>query len=184
MSQRSSEHDQSTAAHRVTVVSSSSCIPGLVCLGEEGKLDEGARDQRECGKYFPEILGGLLDSQAKDDVANSPPPPDGKIASANQLTGTFLDAPGDHWKKHEVCSGETLDISWYKSAKHATRCWKYFITKVDWDPEKVLSRAQFETEPFFTVRNHLQPYWGHEKALEPTSPTTHGVPLPELRVTT
>ncbi|MHC8286380.1 lytic polysaccharide monooxygenase auxiliary activity family 9 protein [Pseudomonas sp. XS1P51] len=66
----------------------------------EGKLDEGALNQRESGKHFPQTVGGLKDPLAPDDVLSAMPPLDGKIASAGQLTGAFLDEPGDHWQKH------------------------------------------------------------------------------------
>ena len=144
-----------------------------------GRLDLGALNQRESGKFFPLTAGGLRDTFAKDDDANVPPPPDGKIASANQLTGAVLDETGSHWQKHDVRSGEILDISWNFSAKHATRRWNYFITKADWDPAKVLSRDQFEVEPFYTVQINLQPHWAHGEQMLPASPTTHGVPLPK-----
>lgn len=111
-------------------------------------------------------------------MANSAPPPDGKIASANQETGKFLDQPGSHWQKHEVRSGESLDISWHFTANHVTRRWNYFITKQGWDPSKELSRNQFEAEPFFTVQINLKPYWSHSDAMKPPSPTTHQIPLP------
>jgi chitin-binding protein len=144
-----------------------------------GRLDEGALNQRESGKFFPLATGGVADAFAKDDVANVPPPPDGKIASANQATGAQLDVPGSHWPKHNVRGGETLDISWHFSAKHATRRWNYFITKTDWDPDKALSRDQFEDEPFYTVQINLQPYYAHGEEMLPASPTTHGVLLPK-----
>ncbi|KPU59235.1 chitin binding domain protein [Pseudomonas fluorescens] len=144
-----------------------------------GKLDEGALNQRESGKFFPLTSGGVIDAFAKDDVANVPPPPDGRIASANQLTGSQLDEPGSHWQKHDVRSGETLEMSWHFSAKHAARRWNYFMTKAGWDPGKVLSRDQFEEEPFYTVQINLQPYWAHGEAMLPASPTTHGVLLPK-----
>ncbi|MCK3861519.1 lytic polysaccharide monooxygenase [Pseudomonas sp. B329] len=145
---------------------------------QAGDLDEGALNQRESGKFFPAVAGGLLDVYAPEDVANSPPPPDGKIASANQATGLFLDQPGSHWQKHEVRGGEMLDISWHFTANHVTRRWNYFITKEAWDPSQVLSRDQFEAEPFYTVQINLKPYWSHGDAMKPPSPTVHQMPLP------
>lgn len=146
---------------------------------QAGEIDEGALNQRESGKFFPHSAGGQPDPFAKDDVVNALPPPDGKIASANQATGALLDQPGDHWTKHEVRSGERLDISWYFSANHVTRRWNYFITRPGWDSAQVLSRDQFEAEPFHTVQIDLQPFWQHGEAMEPVSPTTHEVTLPE-----
>ncbi|WCM54279.1 lytic polysaccharide monooxygenase [Pseudomonas sp. WJP1] len=143
-----------------------------------GRLDEGALNQREGGKFFPLTTGGVRDVFAKDDDANVSPPPDGKIASAGQQAGAWLDEPGSHWQKHDVRSSETLDISWHFSAKHAARRWNYFMTKEGWDPDKVLSRSQFEEVPFYTVQINLQPHWAHGEAMLPESPTIHGVPLP------
>ncbi|RON09676.1 hypothetical protein BK659_07025 [Pseudomonas brassicacearum] len=146
---------------------------------QAGELDEGALNQRESGKFFPQTSGGLSDAYAREDVANAAPPPDGKIASANQATGKKLDDPGDHWQKHEVRSSETLDVSWHFTANHVTRRWNYFMTKEGWDPSKVLSRDQFEAEPFYTVQINLKPYWEHSADMKPPSPTTHEVPLPK-----
>ena len=146
---------------------------------DAGRLDEGALNQRESGKFFPQASGGLTDAYAAQDVANSPPPPDGKIASANQATGHLLDAPGDHWKKHPVHSGDTLDVSWHFTANHTTRRWNYFITLAEWNKEEVLSRSHFDPNPIYTVQNNMRPYWEHSSEMKPPSPTTHAVPLPK-----
>jgi chitin-binding protein len=146
---------------------------------QDGWLDEGALNQREGGKFFPLTAGNLRDVYAKDDDANVPPPPDGKIASANQPTGARLDEPGSHWEKHDVRSCETLVVSWDYSARHKTRRWNYFLTKEGWDPEKVLSRDQFEAAPFYTAQINLQPHWAYEEEMMPPKPTTHQVPLPK-----
>ncbi|MEJ5061052.1 MULTISPECIES: lytic polysaccharide monooxygenase [unclassified Pseudomonas] len=145
---------------------------------QDGDLDEGALNQREAGKFFPETSGGLKDPFAADDVLSAEPPPDGKIASAGQLTGAFLDQPGDHWKKHEVLGGESLPVSWNFTANHPARRWDYFITEADWDSSKPLARNQFGAKPFYTVQNNLQPFWQYPNELKPRSPTTHEVPLP------
>lgn len=146
---------------------------------QAGDLDEGALNQREGGKFFPQTLGGIRDDFAETDDANIAPPPDGKIASANQLTGKHLDEPGDHWQKHDVRGGEILKVSWNYSARHKTRRWNYFMTKTGWDPSKVLSRDQFESEPFYTVQINHKPHWAYEEEMMPPSPTTHEVPLPK-----
>lgn len=124
---------------------------------QAGEIDEGALNQRESGKFFPQTAGGRTDPYARDDVANAAPPPDGRIASANQSTGRHLDQPGSHWRKHEVRGGEILDVSWTFTANHVTRRWNYFITREGWDPSRVLSRDQFESQPFFQVQINLQP---------------------------
>jgi chitin-binding protein len=146
---------------------------------QAGEIDEGALNQRESGKFFPHTTSGRTDPYARDDVANAAPPPDGRIASANQATGRHLDQPGSHWRKHEVRGGEILDVSWTFTANHVTRRWNYFITREGWDPARVLSRDQFEAQPFFQVQINLQPYWQHSNAMKPASPTVHEVPLPQ-----
>lgn len=72
-----------------------------------------------------------------------------------------------------------IEFSWNYSARHASRRWNYFITKRDWDPQRALSRDQFEAEPFFRAEYLLQPFWEHEDGLWPPAPTTHEVVLPE-----
>lgn len=148
---------------------------------QQGLLDWGALNQREAGKFFPETHSGLTDPLAPQDIVNDLPPPDGKIASANQSTGAFLDEPGTQWQKHDVLSGEVLRISWNYSAPHATRRWNYFITREGWDPNLPLSRQQFEEKPFFQVQLSEQPYWDSTvaTALTPPQPTEHDVILPE-----
>lgn len=146
---------------------------------QEGKIDTGMLNQRECGKFFPATTSGLIDVVAHSDVTNFLPPPDGKIASANQGNGNFLDEAGIHWPKHKVASAEILQISWFYSAVHATRRWNYFITREDWNPNLPLSRAQFEPEPFYKVELTEQPYWSYNAALTPPQPTEHNVMLPE-----
>ncbi|MFU9138090.1 lytic polysaccharide monooxygenase [Erwinia tasmaniensis] len=146
---------------------------------EAGQMDTGQLNQREAGKFFPAVQSGLSDAVAPSDMTNSTPPADGKIASANQGNAEFLDAPGTHWKKHAVQSSDLLTISWAYSAVHATRRWTYFITREGWNPSLPLSRAQFESQPFFKVELTEQPYWSHGAALIPPQPTVHDVMLPQ-----
>ncbi|HWV75578.1 MAG TPA: lytic polysaccharide monooxygenase [Pseudosphingobacterium sp.] len=146
----------------------------------DGKIDDGALNQRESGKFFPEVVGGLLDPLAPTDVMSVTPPADGDLGGLGQFTGGFLNEPGTHWKKHEVAPGEVLTVSWNYAIgfNHRTRRWKYFITKDGWDPHQVLSRAQFEPNFFFQVELGYQPYHEHSEELTPPVPTVHEVPLP------
>ncbi|WP_253379112.1 lytic polysaccharide monooxygenase [unidentified bacterial endosymbiont] len=146
---------------------------------QAGQLDTGQLNQREAGKFFPALHSGLRDPIAPQDQSNALPPPDGKIGSANQGNGEFLDAPGTHWQKHDVLSSDVLTISWFYSAKHLTRRWNYFITRPNWDANLPLSRAQFEDKPFYQVELTEQPFWSHGTALTPPQPTVHDVILPE-----
>ncbi|QPC87746.1 hypothetical protein GA830_14085 [Mesorhizobium sp. NBSH29] len=143
-----------------------------------GNLDEGALNQREAGKFFPKVMGGLPDADAPTDSPSATPPPDGKIASAGQGTGSFLDQPGTDWQKNEIKNGDAFSVSWNYTANHRSRRWNYFLTKENWDPSKPLSREQFEPEPFYVAQLNLQPYWEHTEGLTPVSPTTHSMRLP------
>jgi chitin-binding protein len=144
-----------------------------------GLIDEGALNQCEGGKFFPETQGGLSDKIAPNDVPNAVPPADGKIASAGQEAGRVLDDPTKNWPRKQVSSGDAIDISWFFTAAHLTRRWNYFITKPGWDPTRPLSRDQFEAKPFTQVESTLDPFWQHNAALKPANPTKHSIRLPE-----
>ncbi len=145
---------------------------------KEGKIDKGALNQIEAGKFFPALQGGLNDTSFPTDVPNATPPKDGQIASGGQIPSLLLDQPGTQWKKHKVKSGEDLTISWDYTAAHTTRRWNYFITKPSWNPNQVLSRSQFEEKPFYQVQLNHEPFWAHTSELKPPIPTTHKVALP------
>lgn len=144
----------------------------------EGKLDPGALNQLEAGKFFPATEAGLRDPVAPTDDPNQTPPADGHIASAGQPGSEFLDEPRTDWQKHQVAAGRTFTVGWDYSARHVTRRWNYFITKQDWDPTQPLSRAQFEDKPFYKVELTLQPHWEYSEALMPPKPTVHELMLP------
>lgn len=146
---------------------------------QEGKLNAGQLNQREAGKFFPATQAGLSDAVAPTDSPNAVPPRDGEIASANQGDGRFLDEPGTHWKKHTVTAGEVMKFTWTYTAPHSTRRYNYFITREDWNPNLPLSRAQFESTPFFKAEFSEQPFWSYGSVLRPTGPTTHEVQLPQ-----
>ncbi len=56
------------------------------------------------------------------------------------------------------------------TAVHATQNWKYFITKPDWNPNKVLTRDSFELTPFCV----------HDgKEIVPPNDITHSCTIPE-----
>lgn len=144
-----------------------------------GDINDGQLNQREAGKFFPAVESGLQDPYAPDDVTSALPPPDGRIASANQGDGEIMDEPGTHWPKHDVLSGDILNISWNYSKPHRTRRWNYFMTRTGWNPNEPLSRAQFEDTPFYMVQLLEQPYWAVGEALDPPDPTVHDVMLPK-----
>lgn len=144
----------------------------------DGRLDPGALNHLEAGKFFPETQAGLRDPLVLTDEPNSKPPVDGQIASGGNNAARFLDEPRTDWKKHQIMPGSTFTVSWDYSARHVTRRWKYFITRNDWLPDQPLSRAQFEALPFYQVELSEQPYWSFNDALMPPKPTNHELILP------
>ncbi|MFE4764643.1 lytic polysaccharide monooxygenase [Bacillus mycoides] len=78
-------------------------------------------------------------------------PVDGKIASAGGLFGGILDQQtADRWFKNTIKGGENT-FTWKYTAPHLTSQWHYYITKKGWDPNKPLTRADFE--PIGTVKH-------------------------------
>ncbi|PGH84899.1 chitin-binding protein [Bacillus thuringiensis] len=78
-------------------------------------------------------------------------PVDGKIASAGGAFGGTLDEQTvERWFKNTITGGENT-FTWKFTAPHLTSKWHYYITKTDWNPNKELTRADFE--PIGTVQH-------------------------------
>lgn len=61
------------------------------------------------------------------------------------------------WAKTAVRSGEPLDIKWQFTANHKSKFFKFYITKPNWDPDKLLTRDSFENIPLNCY--NPQPAW-------------------------
>ena len=48
------------------------------------------------------------------------------------------------------------EFVWHHTAPHKTTNWRYYITKQNWDPNKPLTRDQFELTPFCTINGNGQ----------------------------
>ncbi|MGW5955684.1 lytic polysaccharide monooxygenase [Bacillus mycoides] len=78
-------------------------------------------------------------------------PIDGQIASAGGKFGGILDQQtADRWFKNTITGGENT-FTWKYTAPHLTSKWHYYITKKGWNPNKALTRADFE--PIGTVQH-------------------------------
>ncbi len=76
--------------------------------------------------------------------------PDGQIASAGLAKwGQLNEQSAARWSKNLIQSGFN-SFSWHFTAPHATRDWKYFITKSNWNPNSQLTRDSFDLNPFCT----------------------------------
>ncbi|KEK22421.1 lytic polysaccharide monooxygenase [Bacillus gaemokensis] len=79
-------------------------------------------------------------------------PTDGEIASAGGLFEGILDQQtANRWFKNSIAGGQNT-FTWKYTAPHPTTKWHYYITKKGWDPNKPLTRANFE--PIGTVEHN------------------------------
>ncbi|MBI6550742.1 lytic polysaccharide monooxygenase [Xenorhabdus lircayensis] len=104
-----------------------------------------------CSKHVNKNCGLIMyEPQSVEGPKGFPQggPPDGSIASGgvghfNQLN----EQSADRWHHVNVNKG-TNDFTWTLTARHSTASWQFFITKSDWNPNKPLTRAQFDLKPF------------------------------------
>jgi len=83
-------------------------------------------------------------------------PPDGQLASAGISQYSQLDKQSlNAWTKTPITAGANK-FAWYHTAPHKTVNWRWYITKQDWNPNKPLTRDQFESTPFCTVNGNGQ----------------------------
>lgn len=92
---------------------------------------------KNCGpvQYEPQSVEGLGTFPAKG-------PADGQIAGAGVFP-QLDEQTASRWSKVTMNGGKNT-IKWTLTAPHATREWKYYITKKDWNPDKPLARADLE----------------------------------------
>jgi predicted carbohydrate-binding protein with CBM5 and CBM33 domain len=97
-------------------------------------------------------------------------PEDGKLASASIGNYSQLDRQSiNAWGKTAIKPGMNKFV-WYHTAPHRTTNWRYYITKQNWDPNKPLSRAQFDLTPFCMVEGG---------GIAPAMRATHNCQVPE-----
>lgn len=107
-------------------------------------------------------------------------PADGYIGSGGAHNMHFLqlnEQKADRWKKNAYKTGENMVFSWHFSANHATKDFKYYITKDGWNPNEKLTRASFNLAPFCDKSINA----GGEFVLhnaKPTSGMKHYCPAP------
>ncbi|WMS85922.1 N-acetylglucosamine-binding protein GbpA [Pleionea litopenaei] len=122
------------------------------------------RTNTNCGaiQWEPQSVEGL-------DRFPGSGPADGTIAAAglpqfselNQQTST-------RWVKRSAQSGN-FSFTWRFTANHASRDFRYFITRSGWDQNQPLTRASFDLTPFCSVSGNNQ---------RPPAELTHNCVLP------
>lgn len=86
-------------------------------------------------------------------------PKDGEIAGAGLASMSPLNAQSDsRWYKQSMKAGKQI-FTWTFTAPHRTKDWRYYMTKPDWNPNKPLTRASFDTKPFCVIdgKNQIPP---------------------------
>jgi len=73
-------------------------------------------------------------------------PADGQITGAGKYPELYAQT-STRWAKVDMNGGMNT-FTWNLTAAHATAEWKYYITKIGWDPNKPLARADLEPQPF------------------------------------
>ncbi|MGL5603092.1 MAG: N-acetylglucosamine-binding protein GbpA [Silvania sp.] len=83
-------------------------------------------------------------------------PPEGQLASAGISQYSQLDRQSlNAWTKTPITAGPNT-FAWYHTAPHKTTNWRWYITRQDWNPNKPLTRDQFDLTPFCTINGHGQ----------------------------
>lgn len=83
-------------------------------------------------------------------------PPDGQLASAGIAQYSQLDRQSlNAWTKTPMTAGAHQFV-WHHTAPHKTTNWRYYMTKQNWDPNKPLTRDQFDLTPFCTINGNNQ----------------------------
>ncbi|MET8506195.1 lytic polysaccharide monooxygenase auxiliary activity family 9 protein [Streptomyces sp. NPDC004787] len=86
-------------------------------------------------------------------------PADGTICAGGNSRFAQLDNPRNGaWPTTRVTAGQSYTFRWQFTARHATTDFRYYITKDGWTGNKVLTRADLDSQPFLVVPyNNQQP---------------------------
>lgn len=148
---------------------------GYLCTNDQGNQN------KDCGavQYEPQSVEGgdgfpaYKTESSGGSIVNAPK--DGEIAGAGLATMSPLNAQSDsRWHKHAMSAGK-YSFAWTFTAPHRTKDWRYYITKPNWNPNKPLSRASFETTPFCVIDGKNQiPALGKSQPHECNVPAREG----------
>ncbi|WP_043757816.1 N-acetylglucosamine-binding protein GbpA [Aeromonas taiwanensis] len=150
----------------------------LTLLASGGALAHGYISQPESRNYLCKTGGNIQcgaiqwEPQSLEAPSGFPAggPADGQIASAGHPQFGELNAQtSDRWTKRNVQAGP-FTISWTFTANHATRNWRYYLTRQDWNPNQPLTRDAFDLVPFCVIDGGM---------VQPPKQVTHNCTLPE-----
>lgn len=134
------------------IISSSSWAHGYIEFPESRAYKCKMQQNYNCGQaaYEPQSI------EKDSGFPNGALPLDGELASASLSQFSPLDKQSTNlWVKNRIKPGMN-NLTWYNTAPHKTNNWRYYITKQDWDQNKPLTRAAFESTPFCQIDGHQE----------------------------
>ncbi|MGO4460584.1 lytic polysaccharide monooxygenase [Streptomyces sp. M-16] len=142
------------------------------------------------GKFITSTTGNVSDRDVPSDIVNRTPPPDGKIASADNPYAYKLDGLrdeyGNEWNANPVANGQAVPVKISLPLAKVRRI-SAFITKPDWDNHQVLTRAQFDLDnPVYLQTYRAAPHFDANEeiphGLIPTNPLEFSFTMPQRSV--
>ena len=79
--------------------------------------------------------------------------PDGKLCSAGRDKYRGLDLARDDWPAQTLPQGGDFTFVYKATAAHATKYFRFYVTRDSYDPTQPLKWSDLEPEPFFTSTN-------------------------------
>jgi predicted carbohydrate-binding protein with CBM5 and CBM33 domain len=134
------------AAGCALLASASASAHGYISLPESRNLLCQQGGNSNCGaiQWEPQSLEGPSGFPAGG-------PADGVLAGAGLAQfGELNEQTSSRWSKRELKAGANV-FNWQFTANHATRNWRYYLTRGDWNPNQKLGRASFDLTPFCVV---------------------------------
>lgn len=144
---------------RTTFIAISMLFLSMSALADNNVLRHGYIDNPPSRAFLCSSMGGNLNKmcgavQYEPQSVEGPKgfpergPKDGQIASGGNANFSQLNEQSNsRWHKVNVSSGKNV-FSWILTASHRTTSWQFFITKQNWDPNKPLTRNDFDLKPF------------------------------------
>lgn len=111
-----------------------------------GYIDSPASRAKLCSTGVNKNCGSIqYEPQSLEAKGNFPAagPADGQIAGAGTAFPELNAQSASRWSKVNL-NGGTNTFTWKLTARHATKEWKYYITKQGWDPNKAITRSDLE----------------------------------------
>ncbi|GAA2713625.1 MULTISPECIES: lytic polysaccharide monooxygenase [Streptomyces] len=144
--------------------------------GSHGYTDAPTSRQAFCAQGAVEDCGEIQwEPQSVEGPKGFPShgPADGTLCAGGNSRFAELDDPrGGAWPATQVTAGRSYTFRWRLTARHATTDFRYYLTNDHYRPDRPLTRADLDLQPFLTV-----PYGGRV----PDATVTHQATIPAGR---